>query len=150
MKNNKGAALLELVVSIGFLSIILINAFIITNTVLNKNSLLYSDQIERKTINTIYVKIAQDLYKYNIDSFTCDSNNCDFTYYTNSSNSEKVKNLKITNEGLEYDNEKINNNSAMNFNSIDVVTDNNILTLTITYNDNQKLKIYSINYKGEE
>lgn len=151
--DNKGAILLETVISIGFISVILLSSFVVVNSIMNKNSKLYDNQIERRTINSIYSKIANDLYRFNISKYYCDldtNKECELTYYTYDTETEDVKTLEITSDGLLYDNEKIKNNSAVTFNTIFVeeVTDD-VLKLSINYNDNKIMEMYSINKIGE-
>ena len=147
--NKRGIVLFETVISIGFISIILLSTFVIINSILNRNNKLYDDQIERKTINSVYSKIANDLYRYNISSYgSNDSTYCGFLYYTTDVNNPNTKQLKVTEDGLEYGNEIIKNNSAVKFDSIWCNHDEDMLKLIITYNDDKTMDIYSINYKG--
>ncbi|MBQ7141110.1 MAG: hypothetical protein IJO32_06375 [Bacilli bacterium] len=146
---NKGFILLETVISIGFISVILLSSFIVVNSIMNKNSSLYSNQIERRTINSIYSKIANDMYKYNINSLSCTNDSCNIKYYTNNVNNITTKLLEIDENGLIYSTDRINNTSSIKFNSVSYKIEYNILILSITYNDTETMKIYSINYKGE-
>lgn len=152
MINNKGSVLIETVISIAFISIVTITSFIMINVIVNRNSKLYGDQIERRTKNLLYSKLADDLYRYNISSYDKSSNT--FHYYMKESDSDDKKpskTLKIENGNLIYGNYTSKSNSSIYYNSFEVIKDtgNDMLTVTITYNDNQKLNFYSINYKGE-
>lgn len=151
--NNKGSVLLETVVSLGFISIILLSSFIVINSIINKNSKLYDVQMERKTINSVYSKIANDFYRYNILYYDCYDNMCEFESYRSESDLDgDIKywiDISVEENGLKYNNEIIKNNSAVKFKSVSVNLNNNILKLSINYNDNKKMDIYSINYKGD-
>lgn len=148
--DNKGAILLETVISIGFISVILLSSFVVVNSIMNKNSKLYNDQMERRTINSVYSKIANDFYKYNIKSLECHTETyCDIQYYSTDVDEGFTRTLIIYDYVLNYNGYNIPSNSAVKFNSVSSEIEDNILILSITYNDIETMKIYSINYKGE-
>lgn len=166
---NKGFALYELLISISFLSIILISLFSIIYSLNSKLSNIYiNNEINNKKA-IIYKKIASDFALKNVKYKKDADNSYIFEFYDDDINKYIEKKLYINNNQLVYGNENnssdiINLNSDIitiekikleekktnfdnsNFKNIDYYKNYLVLSIDFKYNDETSvIKIYCVN-----
>lgn len=147
MKKN-GYILLELIVSISFLFIILINTISIINVINNKIRNTYQYYIMQNKIDTISSILGKDLYEYNVVYEKEEDNKYNLTLTRGSESYTKI--LTLNDDNIVYGGKIYKKNDYTKFNKIQIneMTDmDNGVIITITYNTDKTLKLYGLNGK---
>lgn len=146
--NKRGFTIVELILSFGMISLITINALVMLTSLVKRNNEIYQKISKNNKINQVYSTIGLDFYRNNIKYTNNGSNNYTLQYYTLDKNSKFNSFIKIVNNNIVYGSTKtIYSNKYIKFNSVEINEIESGLNLSITYNDDKHINIYSVNYK---
>lgn len=135
MRNKNGYALFELVVSLSFVFIVIVNILNVTILLSKKVTNIYSSNNINNTINLVSNNIGEDLYS-NIGDVSCDAGSVIID----------EKEITIDDGILKYDGNEYKNKN-IKFNSVSCEEKDGYYKVNINYNDDV-INLYSLKNVG--
>ena len=147
--DKRGYVLLELIASLSFMFILILNAFSLLIVVQNQTDKIYQNYSIQNRLNLISSRIGSDFYKNKIIYKKIEDNNYELKLQNNDNEITKI--IKIDNNKLIYGGNKYSS-SKLNFEKIEITELENIkncIKITITYNKNKTISIFNMNGSEE-